>query len=265
MQGNTSYSAPQPNFATDSTHVHGMTPYPLGERLIVPPPGSGYDWFFLSQFHNDIGGATRGVRGLSFQDLGGFGCCILAEGSSGVKITTDDQKLTGKIHVPSNRPDAWRNASPGTYESRFTTDTTSRFGNRQYNSTRWFAQLNTPGAPVIARARGWYACGEYVDATLTTKTRALTLANGTAIFPGKTLTYSIGAGALWAFAYIDPDIHHGSKGTVLFENRTGSSGSFVVPPLESGIHVLLLGSWEKVSGCGGGWNGGVERIPFRVN
>jgi hypothetical protein len=245
-----------------------MTPYPLGEKLIVPPPGEGYDWYYLAQFHNDIGGVTRGVRGLSFQDLGGFGCCILGGGSSGVKITQNDQKLTGFIHVPSNRPDAWRNAAPGTYESRFTVDTTSKFGKRQYNSTRWYAQLNTPGVPVIARARGWYegSAFEYVDATLTTKVRASTLANGTAIRPGQTLTYSIGAGAKWASVFFDPALHCAcpeAKGRVIFENRLGSSGSFVVPSdLSPGIHVLMIVGTEVGST---GWSAGVMRIPFQVN
>jgi hypothetical protein len=244
-----------------------MAPYPLGERFVVPPPGSGYDWPFLAQFHNDIGGTVRGVRGLSFQDIGGFGCCITVGG--GTKITVDDQKLVGAIHVPSNRPDAWRQAEAnawGAAESRFTVDTTSKFGKRQYNSTRWFTFLGTPGQPVIVKSRGWYEGLDYVDATLTTKVRASTLANGTAIRPGQTLTYSIGSGAKWAAVYFDPALHCNcpdAKGRVIFENRLGSTGSFVVPSdLTPGIHVLMIVGTEVGAT---GWSAGVVRVPFRVN
>jgi hypothetical protein len=263
MQGNTSLSAPGASFARDATHVHTMTPYPHGERVFLPPAGQGFAWHVLSIFHNDIGGVTRGVRGGGFQDRGGS-CCPLAPGSSGLQITTNDQRLRTTHFTPADVVNGWRTQT-GVGESRITTDTTSRFGARQFTSSRYFTDLNQPAAPKILKARGWYACGDYVDAQLNTKTRASTLANGTAIKPGQTLSYSIGAGALWAFAYIDPDLHAGSKGTVLFENRTGSSGSFIVPPLTPGPHVLMIGGWEKIAGCGGGWNAGVLRVPFQVS
>lgn len=260
VQGNTGLSAPGANFAHDSTHVHLGRAYPSGEQFILPPAGQGYTWPYLAIFHNDVGGTVRQVRGGGFQ-IGSDGSILKDPNSVGVKITTNDQKLAGNIVYPADRVNTWR-AFTGTAETRFTADTTSRFGQRQFNSTRWFTQLNAPGQPVIIKARGWYQGGDYVDVQLSTKTRASTLANGTAIFPGKTLTYAIGAGAQWAFAYIDPDLHNGSKGTVLFENRTGSSGSFVVPALSPGVHKLMLGSWEKL---GNGWSGVACPIPFQVN
>jgi hypothetical protein len=257
IQGQTSLSAPASTFPFTSTHVHLMIPFPTGERLVIPANG-GYSWPYLAQFHNGQGGKVRQVRSGFVGPTSSLGCCPKDPNYLGVPIATQDQRHAGSIPIEAVRVDGWR-AYVGKAEGRFTADTTSPFGQRQYQSGAWNVWMNTAPSPVSVTARGWYEGPGYTNVNLTTKVTAHGLA--TSGLPS-TVSYSLAQGATWAFAYIDPNIHAGSKGIVLFENRTGSSGSFSLPSLPSGDHVLLLGGWEKSSA---GWNAGVLRLPFYVS
>jgi hypothetical protein len=236
-----------------STHVHLGIPFPLGEQLVIPASG-GYSWPYLAQSHNGIGAKVRGVRGGGFQ-MGTSGLSYDPDFRSGT-IATQDFRHVGSIPNEADKPAAWRSVS-GTFENRFTFDTTSPFGKRQYQSGAWNAQLNAAAAPVRVTARGWYEGPGYTNVTLQTRVQAHTLE--TTGLPS-TLSYSVDQGAKWAFAYVDANIHGGSKGTVIFENRT-AAGTFNLPVLPPGPHVLLLGAWEKAAT---GWNAGVLRLPFQV-
>jgi hypothetical protein len=258
VQGQTSLTAPATDFPFTSTHVHLMIPFPMGEQIFLPPSGQGYSWPYLGQWHNGQGGTVRQVRAGSVNISCSDSSIPNDPGYRGVAITTQDQRHAGEIPVNATKVNCWRTAI-GTREFRFTNDTTSKFGKRQYQSGAWNTVFNAPGTPVGFTARGWYEGPGYTNITLTTKTRSSTLAS-TGL--PSTLSYSLAQGATWAFAYIDPNIHAGDKGTVLFENRTGSGGSFALPVLPPGTHVLLLGGWEK---AGTGWNAGVLRLPFNAN
>jgi hypothetical protein len=196
---------------------------------------------------------VRTCRGGGFQ----FPSTIPSDPScSGIKITTQDQRKAGSIPIPASVVNSWRSFT-GQRENRFTTDTSSADGGkRQYQSCSCNAFLNAPGAPVSVRARGWYQGGDYVDIVLRTPFRASTLQ--TAGLPS-TLNYTIASGATMASAYVDPDFHHGSAGIVLFEYRTGSSGTFTIPALAPGNHRLVLVGIERV---GAGASAGVLSIPF---
>lgn len=240
------------DFAFSSSHVHLMIPFPVGERMVLPASG-GYSWPYQAQWHNNNGGTVRQVRGGGFQ----FGtCCPNDPNYKSVPITSDQQLHVGSIPIPSSVVDQWRSFT-GKRENRFTADTTSKYLQRQYNSGAWNAFLNAAGQAVPVTGRGWYQCSDYTNVTLNTPVTAHGLAS-TGL--PSTLSYSLAQGATFAFAYLDANIHAGSKGIVLFENRTGSTGSFTLPSLASGDHILLLGGWEKIAGCG--WNGGLIRIPF---
>jgi hypothetical protein len=258
VQGQTGLTAPAADFPFTSTHVHLMVPFPIGEQFVCPPTSTGVSWPYLMQSHNGVGGTVRQVRA-GFVGPSSSDTSIPNDPNfKNVPITTQDFRHSGAIPFNATKVNGWC-AYTGNAEGRFTADTTSPFDDkRQYNSSAYHMKLNQPGAPVGITARGWYEGPGYTNVTLTTKTRASTLA--TTGLPS-TLSYSLAQGATWAFAYIDPDIHAGSKGTVLFENRTGSGGSFSLPVLPPGIHVLLLGGWEK---AGAGWNAGVLRLPFNV-
>jgi len=260
VQGVTSPSTPLPDFAYTSTHVHLGIPFPLGERLVIPESG-GYFWPYLAQAHENIGGKVRGVRGGGFTGIGGGDGLTYDEDVPHVTFDTENWRYAGAIEHPGARMAYWRNAPPGNYQNRFTFDTTSKFGKRQYQSGAWNAFLNAPSAPVAVTARGWYEGPGYTNVTMKAKATAHSLADGSWYELGKSVGYGLADNARWAFAYIDADIHAGSKGLVLFENHVGD-GSFPLPALEPGDHVLLLGAWEKTAA---GWNAGVLRLPFRVS
>jgi hypothetical protein len=246
VQGATNLSAPADHFAFTSAHVHLGIAYPTGE--MIQKIDGAYRFPFVARLHEFEGGRGNFVRGGNFQ-LGGtipqFPAPDFMRDPAG-----PDVFFTGTLVSP-------KSPANGKHENRFTFDTTSPFGKRMYQSGAWLTFVNQAPVPVSATARGWYASTGYTNVTLKTAFRASTLA-ATGL-PAK-LTYSVAQGAKWAFAYLDADIHHGSKGTILFENRT-SAGAFELPGLEPGAHVLLLGAWEK---AGDGWNAGVLRLPFTV-
>jgi hypothetical protein len=256
--------APPVDAAFRSTHVHLMVPFPMGERLLLPASG-GYSWPYYSQIHNGVGGTSEQVRGGAFQ----FGsCCPKDPALSNRAITSEDQQLTGSIPIPASTVDAWR-AFTGKRENRFTADTTSPFGKRQYQSGAWHAYLNSTGAPVGYTARGWYASTGYTNFSFkdsnigTGKGLQASQLRDTCAPASVTMTYSLAQGATLAFLYLDPSLHGGSKGTVVAENKGGSKGSFTFSTvgLASGVHVVLGGAWEKGPD---GWGAAVARLPIRV-
>jgi hypothetical protein len=162
-----------------------------------------------------------------------------------------------------------RKPGTGKRENRFTFDTTSKHGKRMYQSGAWNALIAAPAAPVGITARGWYESTGYTNVSLKDSNlgagkgfRASVLASSP-VPDAWMLSYALGEGAKFFFAYVDPNIHAGSKGIVVAENKTGTSGSIVVNTagLEPGVHVLLVGGWEKSTD---GWNAGVLRLPFLV-
>jgi hypothetical protein len=264
VQGQTGLSAPAADFPFISNHVHLSIPFPVGEQISIPAAG-GYSWPYLRQDHEDIGGAIRTTRGGDFS----FGsCCPNDPLWKNKPITEVDQRHAGSIPIESSSVDNWR-AFTGVREARFTADTTSKQGKRQYQSGAWNAFFHQAGAPVGITARGWYEGPGYTNVTLKdsnlgvgTGFRASVLSS-TPVPAAWTINYSLAQGAAYFFAYIDPDIHHGTKGTVVLENKTGSSGVFTVDTsgLAPGTHVLIVGGWEKAAA---GWNAGVLRVPFLV-
>jgi hypothetical protein len=239
VQGRTGLSAPDPDFPFTSVHVHLGLALPIGET--VTRVNGMWEWPFFAQLHNFQGGHGKNVRG------GGF-----LDGS------LQNVPAPANMQNPATENETWRgtlrtSSSPtdGKHENRFTFDTTSPFGKRMYQSMAAWMYVGVPGALVPGTARGWYEGPQYTNVTMKTPFRA-----SSPLRAGQTVSYGLAQGATHAFAYTDADIHHGSKGTVIFENRTGSSGSFAIP---AGAKVLLLGGWEKSAA---GWNGGVLRLPL---
>lgn len=240
VQGRTGLSVPAADFPFTSAHVHLGVAYPTGETIMKI---SGlYRFPFVARLHEFVGGHGKNVRGGGFQ-LGS--CCP----SVAAPLFMQNPASADVMWVSQLNVD--RSPGTGKHENRFTFDTTSPFGKRMYQSGAWWTFVGQPGAAVPATARGWYASTDYTNVTVKTPFRA-----SAPLRPGQTVSYALAQGATHAFAYADPNIHAGSKGTVIFENRTGSSGSFTIP---TGTSVLLLGGWEKASD---GWNAGVLRLPL---
>jgi hypothetical protein len=238
VQGRTSLSAPAADFPFTSAHVHAGVAYPTGET--VTRVNNLWEWPFFCQLHNFQGGHGKNFRG------GGF-----LDGS------LQNVPAPPNMVNPQAATETWRgvlrtNSSPsnGKHENRFTFDTTGPFGKRMYQSGAWWTFVGVSPTPVPGLARGWYDGPGYTNAGVATGYRA-----SAPLRAGQTVSYILREGAKWAFAYADADIHGGSKGTVIFENRMGD-GSFQIP---AGARVLLLGGWEKASG---GWNAGVLRLPL---
>jgi hypothetical protein len=264
LDGHLTTADPDPvAMAFESVHSHGGANYPLGERVVLncadPQP---YAWDYVAQAHENVGGSVRGFRGGGFLGVGDGGGLTYDAQMPHVKFDDPNWRFAGALEHEATDVASWCKAAPGVYENRFTFDITSKYGKRQYMSGAWNAFLNAPGQPVGYTSRGWYEGPGYTNVTMKAKAQAHTLANGTWYAPGKLVPYSLAQGANWAFAYIDADIHHGSKGLVVMEMRKGTSGSFALPALEPGDHTLLLGGVERAAA---GWNAGVMRIPFHVN
>jgi hypothetical protein len=229
---------PGAHFAHEAAHVHVGIAFPTGE--LIQPIGGRFRYPAVLRLHNFQGGSMRGFRGGLMQGLGGDNTFM--PGGPWAPEAMDEFRVT-EISQPVG-------AESGKVEARFTLDTTSPFGKRMYQSGAWWAY--TTGAPAAtgAVARGWYQTTGYTNINLGTPYRA-----SSPLRPGMTVRYSLAQGATHAFAYVDPNIHAGSKGTVLVESRTGP-GSFVIP---AGAKVLLLGAWEPAVD---GWNAGVVRLPL---
>src|SRR6266545_3078420 len=249
VPGNTSLTAPAASFPFISQHIHLGVAWPQGEAI---PSQSRYEWDLFGQLHLYQGGHGKSVRGGAFLTW----CCPSSSLPTNMVNPALDTE-TAVLHLSSSIVGT---LSVGQHENRFTLDTISPQGKRAYQSGAWWACVGcSSGSAHSATARGWYVDTGYTNVSLKTAFRASTIQ--TTGLPGS-LSYGIAQGATHAFAYVDPDIHGGSKGAVLFENRTGDSGSFNLPTLAPGDHVLLLGAWEKGAT---GWNAGVLRIPFHVN
>ncbi|MGI8606876.1 MAG: hypothetical protein ACR2L0_06950 [Gaiellaceae bacterium] len=195
-------------------------------------------------------------------------CCPRDPAVSDRAITAEDEQLAGSIPIPASTVSSWQ-AFTGKRENRFTADTTSPFGKRQYQSGAWHAYLNRTGAPVGYTARGWYATTGYTNFSFkdsnigTGKGFQASQLRDTCAPDVVTVTYALAKGATHAFLYLNPNLHGNSKGTVIAENKTGSKGSFTFSTvgLASGVHVLLGGGWEKGSD---GWGAAVARLPIKV-
>jgi hypothetical protein len=245
MNGNTGLSAPGANFAHDSWHVHAGIASPTGERLL--PMSDGFFHFpCVLRLHNFQGGKGRFFRGGAVPGLnpGGSGIPQIGLTAAMQNPQSADVMQTGLLKIPNGNPPA------GQKELRFSLFTFSPTGKEMYQSGAWYTFVGTTPSAVGAVGRGWYVGAEYTNIGVGTKYRA-----SAPLRAGQTISYSRAAGANWAFAYADPDIHHGSKGTVIFENRT-ADGTFVIP---AGTKVLMVGAWEKRSD---GWNAGVLRLPL---
>jgi hypothetical protein len=249
VPGNTELTAPAANFPFISNHVHLGVAWPQGEAI---PSQSRYEWDMFGQLHEYQGGHGKDVRGGAFLTW----CCPSSPLPANLINPALDNE-TAVLHLSSSISGS---LSVGQHENRFTLDSTSPQGKRAYQSGAWWACVGcSSGSAHSATARGWYLDTGYTNVSLKTPFRASTIQ--TTGLPS-TLSYGIAQGATHAFAYVDADIHSNLKGTVLFENRTGDSGSFSLPTLAPGNHVLLLGAWEKGAT---GWNAGVLRLPFHVN
>lgn len=132
-------------------------------------------------------------------------------------------------------------------------------GNRQYQSTGWQVCVRsctpTYRTGPWTEARGWYTDHGYQNARLTSPL-ADVRAGGTVkvkLAPG-----SGGKATTFSGAYIDPDFHHGSEGTVLLTRNGSYSGSVTIPAdLPAGPHRLVLLASD-------GLNAGILLVPFTV-
>lgn len=238
-QGDPGAARPGADWAHTSSHVHWGLAFPLGE-LAVKEAGT---WRFpgFAQLHNFQGGTAHWQRG-GF--LAGDGSSAQQVGLNWKPTSVDEARRVDRIQTA--------NAATGVKEARFTINTTSPFGKRMYQSTGWRGWLTGTPAATGATARGWYASTDYTNITIKTPFRA-----SAPLRAGQTIAYSCAQGGNFPFAYADPNLHAGSKGTVLLEaTAPRTSGTVTIP---AGAKVLLIGCWERGPD---GWNAGVLRVPL---
>jgi hypothetical protein len=252
VQSKTGLAAPAANFPFISNHVHLMVSYPIGEQIAANR--GRYAFNTWGQIHKGVGAIAKSIRGGNFQQDGTLPSCGFSK-----KVTLADESYFCTLSRVADVP-------AGKHENRFTFDTTSPFGKRQYQSGAWNTFVGMPGAPVGITARTWYEGSGYGNISI----RDSNLGTGTGfrsryfrdlcVPPSWAITYSLAQGTKWTFFYVDPDIHHGTKGKVIAENKTGSSGSVTISGLAAGTHKLAFGAWEKATG---GWSGVVGTLQFR--
>jgi hypothetical protein len=234
-----SATPPGANFAFTSSHDHLGIAFGQGEQ--TTRVDGQWQFPFFAQLHNFPGGHGKLVRG------GGW-----------LSDTLPSVPAPENMKNPATENETWRglltntlNPSAGLHEQRFTFDTTSPQGKRMYQSFGVWTYVDAPGQAQPSTGRGWYATTGYTNITIKTPWRATA-----PLRAGQTITYSLAQGAKWAFAYTNANIHAGDKGTVIFENRLGSSGTFTIP---ADATVLTIGAWEPASdGC----NAGVLKVPI---
>jgi hypothetical protein len=258
VQGRTELTEPAADFPFVSLHVHMNIPFPIGET--VSAVAGEYVFDFEAQLHNFVGGFSPWSRGGNFLSDN----ILYLRYDPPKTPDAPDLAWTGVLTNPTGEV-----TCTGRCENRFTTNATSPFGKRMYQSGAWNAIIGGPGQPVSMTVRGWYQTSDYTNISL----KDSNLGDGTGfrtsyfrdlcVPPQWTISYSLDQGAKWAFFYVDAAIHGGSKGIVAAENRTGSTGFVTIDTtfLAPGEHKLLFGAWEKASD---GWNAGVGTHKFRV-
>ena len=249
-------SLPAPaNAPFDSSHMHLMIAYPIGET-IIPVSGS-YEFPFYAQLHNFQGGNSNFVRGGNFLSGGD-----IPQIGWEWRPTSVDESRSGTLRKANS------GISCSKCENRFTLNGNAPFGGRSYQSGAWWTfRSGTPG-PVSMTARGWSQAGDYVNITIKDSNLGSGTGFRTSYFRDQcvpdpwTITYSLAQGATHAFFYLNPNLHAGSKGIVVVENKTGSSGTVNIPRvLAPGTHKLMFGAWEK---AGNIISAGVGTHSFRV-
>lgn len=149
----------------------------------------------------------------------------------------------------------------GKQELRLTANVASNDeGNRQFQSTGWPIQhgssTSCPRCSVFWTARSWYTDRGYQNAELESDPAQLG--------PGKVFKYyghpgtdTIVLPTKRTFVTLDPHMHIGDPGRVLVDVSGSARGSYTMPSLTSGQHVLAIGA-------GDGNNMVFETFTFQV-
>jgi hypothetical protein len=251
-------STPDTDAPFQSEHAHVMVPYPAGETILAKD--GYYEFPFRATLFNFIGGTGHYVRGGNF-----------LSGGTTPQVSMNNWKPTAMHEERSGvlRKKASEVIGTGKKENHFTLNTTSKHAKRMFQSSGWHTFVGTPGAPAGVTCRGWYEGHEYANVTLKdsnlgtgTGFQASVLAS-TPVPDDWTVSWSPAQGANEFFAYVNPQVHEGSKGIVVKEGVAGTSGTFTVDTrnLPVDVNYLLVGGWEKKAT---GSLAGVCRLPFLV-
>lgn len=266
--------------AMSANHIHNGICVPQGETIVPEVDYAGHPAIaiqMVGKAHNNVGGVLKNARG------------GLESGTTGVWWPGDVHPLPlGWKPVSDDEtrvlPEGYQTLSRlqsigcGRHEGRYTIDTTERHGRRQYQSfgVQMYVPCKPGQSPNPYRGtdlfifRGWYQGGNYVNVNFADESghsytgfRASDMSDP--IPDDWTVRYSLAQGANRALVSVDPDIHHGSFGTVI-QRSTGTgpfNATIHAADFTPGIHKLMIAGCENVSSPAGE-SCGVGVIPFLV-
>jgi hypothetical protein len=224
-----------------SEHIHVGLCYPQGERIRLQ--NGRVRWPLMMQLHNQIGATSNFVRGGGFQD----GAVTPRANWDPSWDPVSDQEVRFAVLTKRRR----NLTRCGRREARFTNNVpVSVHAHRFYQSAGW--QTYVPCLRGLRRtnyrssdlmiARGYYESFDYVNVSLQGNWRASAMAS-TPVPDAWTVRVGTGAGSTSYAVYVDPDLHHGSKGIVVAEGLGGDATRSVTidtSQLTPGIHKLMV-------------------------
>jgi hypothetical protein len=225
----------------NAEHIHVGLCYPQGERIRFQ--NGRVRWPLMIQLHNQVGATSNFVRGGGFQD----GSVVPRASWNPAWSPVSNQEVRFAVLTKSRRS----LTKCGRREARFTNNVpASMQGHRFYQSAGW--QAYVPCLRGLRRAdyrssdvmiaRGYYESFDYVNVALRGNWKASAMA-ATPVPNEWTVSVGTAAGSTSYAVYVDPDLHHGSKGIVVAEGLGGDATRSVTidtSELTPGVHKLML-------------------------
>lgn len=174
--------------------------------------------------------------------------------------------------------DTARWSADGAPEMRMRARVRDPQGDRQFNSTGWPLSGENGKTPEssershralnILVGRGWYDHGiEYSNAEFQSSGQLLTPRSGIWRPTIRTLAPS-GEPITRSYAYLDPDFHHGSHGTLILDDPGDYRGAVTIDTtaLSNGPHRLVIRADSDITGGfpTPGVNSGIMSVTFQV-
>ena len=237
-------------------HVHAGTCFPLGQKV------SGQVAFDVRITLHDNPGHLYGYESALYVD---------GHGSGDVSKTSLDHRCASTCTYWVHSVVDTTRANDGWHEFRFKPRVRMSNGAVMLTSAGWPAYTSNGNTVDGSRSsmggivgRGWYTDEGYQNPVLSDAGQVLQVRSGIATFNLRLDKGSDGGDATYAAAYVDPDFHHGSQGTLLVERAGSYRGDVTVDTrgLSNGTHRLVL----RVESAGSaGTNTGIQVIQFRVH
>lgn len=236
-------------------HVHAGTCFPLGQQV------SGQVVFDVRIMLHNNPGHLYGYESALYVDGHGSGHVS--------KTSLDHHCATTCTYWVRSVVDTTR-ANDGWHEFRFKPRVRMSNGAVMMTSAGWPAYTRNGNKVDGSRSamggivgRGWYTDEGYQNPVLSDAAQVLGVRSGSATFNLRLDKGADGGDATYSAAYVDPDFHHGSQGTLLLERAGPYRGDVTVDTrrLSNGTHRLVL----RVESAGSaGTNTGIQVIQFRV-